>query len=80
MFSGITPETLELFGEMVGLKSSGDEQGDQLFQQYLKLAKANRSAMKRLIHRKGIAGFNEDAGRGFRGRGDCLAGLAGRQG
>nr|WP_315245979.1 PLxRFG domain-containing protein [uncultured Albidiferax sp.] len=63
MFSGITPETLELFGEMVGLESTGDTAQDQMFQEYLKLAKANRSAMKRLIHRKGIAGFSEDAGR-----------------
>ncbi|WP_422097471.1 PLxRFG domain-containing protein [Variovorax sp.] len=63
LFSGITPETLELFGEMVGLEAQGDEAQHQLFQQYLKLAKANRSAMKRLIERKGIAGFNEDAGR-----------------
>lgn len=63
LFNGITPETLELFGEMVGLESDGDEAQDQMFQQYLKLAKANRSAMKRLIHRKGIAGFSEDAGR-----------------
>jgi hypothetical protein len=63
MFAGITPETLELFGEMVGLEADGDEAQHQLFQQYLKLAKANRSAMKRLIHRKGIAGFSEDAGR-----------------
>lgn len=63
MFNGITPETLELFGEMVGLEAEGDAAQDQMFQQYLKLAKANRSAMKRLIHRKGIAGFSEDAGR-----------------
>lgn len=63
LFNGITPETLELFGNMVGLESDGDGPTDQIFQQYLKLAKSNRSAMKRLIHRKGIAGFNEDAGR-----------------
>lgn len=63
LFSGMTPETLELFGEMVGLEQTGDEAKDQMFQEYLKLAKANRSAMKRLIHRKGIAGFSEDAGR-----------------
>ncbi len=49
--------------EQVGLESTGNEANDQMFQEYLKLAKANRSAMKRLIHRKGIAGFSEDAGR-----------------
>ncbi|WP_225784650.1 PLxRFG domain-containing protein [Xenophilus sp. Marseille-Q4582] len=63
LFNGITPETLELFGEMVGLEAEGDDAQHQMFQQYLKLAKSNRSAMKRLIQRKGIAGFSEDAGR-----------------
>lgn len=63
LFAGVTPETLELFGEMLGLESQGDDAGHQAFQQYLKLAKGNRSAMKRLIERKGIAGFDEDFGR-----------------
>lgn len=63
LFNGITPETLELFGEMVGLEADGDEAKNQMFQQYLKLAKSNRSAMKRLIQRKGIAGYSEDPGR-----------------
>ncbi|VTU38223.1 DNA repair protein RadC [Variovorax sp. PBS-H4] len=63
LFNGITPETLEMFGEMVGLEADGDEAKHQMFQQYLKLAKSNRSAMKRLIERKGIAGYSEDPGR-----------------
>ena len=63
LFSGVSPETVELFGDMLGLEATGDGEADQAFQQYLKLAKANRSAMKRLIHRKGIAGFSEDPGR-----------------
>jgi hypothetical protein len=63
MFAGITPETAELFGNMLGLESTGDAAADRAFQEWLKLAKANRSAMKRLIQRKGIAGFSEDAGR-----------------
>lgn len=63
LFRGISPETLELFGEILGLDSTGDSASDQAFQQYLKRATATRSAMKRLIHRKGTAGFSEDAGR-----------------
>lgn len=63
LFAGVTPETLELFGEMLGLEAQGDDASHQAFQQYLKLAKGNRSAMKRLIERKGIAGFDEDFGR-----------------
>lgn len=63
LFAGVSPETLELFGEMLGLESTGDAAKDKAFQEYIKLAKSNRSSMKRLIHRKGIAGFNEDVGR-----------------
>ena len=62
-FQGITPESLELFGNMLGLDSTGDEAQDQAFQTYLKLSKSNRSAMKRMIHRQGTAGFSEDMGR-----------------
>ena len=63
MLQGITPESLELFGNMLGLDSTGNQAQDQVFQEYLKRTKANRSAMKRLIHRKGIAGYSEDVGR-----------------
>ncbi len=63
LFAGVSPETLELFGEMLGLESTGDSAADKAFQEYLKLAKSTRSAMKRMIHRQGIAGFSEDAGR-----------------
>ena len=63
MFAGVSPETLELFGEMLGLESQGDDASSKAFQEYLKLARSSRSAMKRLIQRKGIAGFSEDPGR-----------------
>jgi len=63
MFAGVSPETLELFGDMLGLEAQGDSAAAQAFQTYLKLTKSTRSSMKRLIQRKGIAGFNEDAGR-----------------
>jgi hypothetical protein len=63
LFQGITPESLELFGNMLGLNSTGNEAQDKAFQDYLRLTKNNRSAMKRLIHRKGIAGYSEDVGR-----------------
>lgn len=63
LFAGVTPESLELFGNMLGLQSTGDDAQDQAFQEYLRLTKTNRSAMRRLIHRKGIAGYSEDVGR-----------------
>jgi N12 class adenine-specific DNA methylase len=63
LFAGVSPETIELFGSMVGLDSQADAASTEVYQAYLKLAKNNRSAMKRMIQRKGIAGFSEDAGR-----------------
>nr|HEJ3614343.1 PLxRFG domain-containing protein [Pseudomonas aeruginosa] len=63
LFAGITSETLELFGNALGFDSQGDSARDQAFQDYLRLTKTNRSAMRRLIHRKGIAGYSEDVGR-----------------
>jgi hypothetical protein len=54
LFKGVTPETVELFAKL-----QGDEQAE-MFQAYLKLAVNNRSAMKRLIHRMGTAGFEQD--------------------
>lgn len=63
LFAGVTPETAELFGEMMGLDATGDKAADDAFQEYLRRTKNNRSAMKRLIHRKGIKGYSEDVGR-----------------
>ena len=63
MFSGVTPETLELFGGMLGFNSTGDDAKDQAFQVWVKASKSQRSAMRRLIERKGIDGFSEDVTR-----------------
>lgn len=63
LFSGVSPETLALFGEAMGLEDSATDEQKQVFDRYLKLAKSNRSTMKRLIERKGIDGFSEDFGR-----------------
>jgi N12 class adenine-specific DNA methylase/ribosomal protein S18 acetylase RimI-like enzyme len=63
LFAGVSPETIELFGSMVGLDSQANAASTEVYQTYLKLAKNNRSSMKRLIQRKGIAGFSEDAAR-----------------
>ena len=63
LFAGVTPETAELFGEMMGLDATGDKAADEAFQEYLRRTKNNRSAMKRLMHRKGVKGYSEDVGR-----------------
>ena len=57
LFAGVTPETAELFGEMMGVDDK------EAFQEYIKLARSTRSAMRRMIQREGIEGFSEDAGR-----------------
>lgn len=57
LFQGVNPDTLELFADVAGIEQT------ELFQTYLKLAKSNRSAMKRLINRKGVAGFSDDVTR-----------------
>lgn len=56
-FQGVSPDTLELFAKSLGARESA------VFQQYLRMAVNNRSALKRLIARKGIAGFSEDVSR-----------------
>ena len=63
LFAGVSPETLEHFGEMLGLRSQGNDAQDKAFQAYLQLTKNNHSALKRLIHRKGTAGYSTDVGR-----------------
>lgn len=51
---GLNPETVQLFASELGLDSDG------AIQAYLKVAISDRSALKRLIHRKKIAGYSED--------------------
>ncbi len=54
LYSGLTPETIELFARHLGVDQ------DAAMQEYLKNAVNNRSALKRLITRKGIPGFSND--------------------
>lgn len=62
LFAGITPETLEIFKDMVVGKEA-DAATRKVFDEYLKLTKNNHSALKRLIQRKGIEGYSQDVGR-----------------
>ncbi len=57
LFGDVSPEAMLLFAKEVGLTN------DEAHQAYLKLATANHSALRRLIHRKGIAGFSDDVQR-----------------
>ncbi len=62
LFQGIEPETIQLFGSLAGMDNLSSE-AQEVYERYLTLAKNNRSAMKRMIHRKGVSGYSEDVGR-----------------
>lgn len=57
LFNGLSMDSLELFADTTGRSD------DPVFQAYLKLAIANRSALKRMIERQGIKGYSDDVAR-----------------
>lgn len=57
LLKGVSPETLGLFARI-----SGTDQSEAV-QLWLKQAVSNRSALKRMIKRKGIQGYSEDVTR-----------------
>lgn len=57
MFAGVSPETVALFAKFMGADQT------EAFKQYVALAASTRSAMKRMLERKGTAGFSWDASR-----------------
>jgi len=57
LFPGLTADVVESFARLTG------QSENELFQDYIRLAVSNRSAMKRFINRKGVPGFNEDVNR-----------------
>ena len=63
LLQGVSPESLALFGEILGLDSQGSESKDVAYQAFLRRAVASQSALKRLMQRKGVAGYSEDVGR-----------------
>ena len=54
LYQGLSPEAAEMFARLLGVDVN------DAFQTYLRQALNNRSAMKRLIKRKGMAGFAND--------------------
>ncbi|WAC72062.1 PLxRFG domain-containing protein [Roseateles sp. SL47] len=54
---GISPETAQLFAKISGMDKN------ESLQTWLKNAAANRSALKRMIKRKGTSGYSEDVSR-----------------
>ena len=57
LMSAVPVDAMELFASAIGADQS------EVFQKYIQLAKNNRSTMKRLIKRKGTAGFSDDVPR-----------------
>lgn len=57
LFSQVPLDSLEMFAEAIGADQS------DVFQEFIKIARNNRSALKRLIKRNGTAGFSEDVPR-----------------
>lgn len=57
LLKGLSPETMGLFARITGTDQN------EAMQLWLKQATSNRSAMKRMIKRKGIEGFSDDVTR-----------------
>lgn len=55
LYGGLSMEAVELFAEHMSAEESAP------YQEYLKKSLNNRSALKKMIERKGTAGYNEDA-------------------
>lgn len=58
LFGAVNPGSLEALVALTGKE-------DELIQRFYKDAVSNRSALKRLIHRQGIAGYSDDVVRGL---------------
>ncbi|URI08918.1 PLxRFG domain-containing protein [Aquincola tertiaricarbonis] len=56
LFAGMNPETLAIFADHAAMDGASRD----LFEKYIKDVASSRSALKRLIRRKGIAGYSED--------------------
>lgn len=59
VFQGVDPDTVALFAEHIG-ELEGLDVKDEVLQAWYRDAVNNRSAFKRMIHRKGTEGFDRD--------------------
>jgi hypothetical protein len=60
LFQGLSIDALETFADYITGENGEPIAKDPLVQGFLKAAMAERSVLKRHIHRKGIAGYSED--------------------
>lgn len=54
LYRGLTPDSLDIFARTLGLGQ------DPVYQTMLKAAVNSRSALMRMVHRKGVSGYEED--------------------
>ena len=62
LLQGVSPESIQLFGDILEKAGLMDAK-DEVLQTYLRQAVDQRSAMKRMIHRQGYAGYTQDVRR-----------------
>lgn len=65
-FRGVSPETVAMFADIIGRHAPNEEAAAALKaarDEYIRLATSNRSAMRRMLKRKDIAGYSEDVSR-----------------
>lgn len=62
LLGGVSPESLELFGDILERSGVMDPR-NEVFQQYVRNAVAQRSAMKRMLERQGYPGYSTDVRR-----------------
>jgi hypothetical protein len=60
LFQGLSLDALETFADYITDENGQPISKDPLVQGFLKAAVSERSALKRHIHRKGLAGFSDD--------------------
>jgi hypothetical protein len=54
LYKGVNPETVMLFAEEAGIDT------DEVMQKWYREAVSNRSALRRMVHRAGVAGYSDD--------------------
>jgi hypothetical protein len=63
LFKGLNMDTLALFSDHLDTTSQDGKDMAALMQQYIRLAAAEASALKRTLHREGTAGYSTEAQR-----------------
>jgi hypothetical protein len=63
LFQGVNMETLQLFADAIDGSTEQGKQYKALMQEHIRLGKAEHNALKRMLKRKGTAGYSDDVQR-----------------